>query len=84
MESELHSVSVISTKPILVGVEDAAKMLGISPTAFKTLHRNALLGPLPTRIPTIKRVLFRADELGEWVRLGMPCRERWQQMREGT
>ncbi|MHC4464265.1 MAG: helix-turn-helix transcriptional regulator [Planctomycetota bacterium] len=69
-------------EPVLVGIEDAASMLGISPSTFKQLDRKGGIGPVPVRIQTIKRTLYRVDELRAWALAGCPIREKWQRLKE--
>jgi len=69
-------------EPVLVGVDDAASMLGISVTAFKALDRVGQIGPMPIRIGTLQRRLYSVCELRRWAGAGCPTRERWQGMKE--
>ena len=69
-------------EPALVGVDDAASMLGISVTAFKALDRVGQIGILPIRIGTLQRRLYSVCELRRWAEAGCPTRERWQEMKD--
>ena len=69
-------------EPALVGVDDAASMLGISVTAFKALDRVGQIGPMPIRIGTLQRRLYSVCELRRWAEAGCPTRERWQEMKD--
>lgn len=70
--------ALVRIEPVLVGIEDAASMLGISTTAFKALDRTGLIGPMPIRIGTLQRRLYSVCELRRWTEAGCPTRERWQ------
>jgi hypothetical protein len=74
--------SRVCVEPILVGIEDAATMLGISVSTFKMLDRKGGIGPLPVKISTVKRTLYPVDELRRWVLAGCPTREKWQRLKE--
>ena len=73
---------LVRAEPVLVGVEDAASMLGISVTAFKALDRTGQIGPMPIRIGTLQRRLYSVCEMRQWAEAGCPTRERWQGMKE--
>ncbi len=73
---------LVQIEPIFVGLEDAARMLAISPSTFKALDRKGGIGPMPARIQTVKRTLYRVDELRRWAMAGCPIRERWQKLQE--
>ena len=79
MNQELDK-QVVRVEPILVGLEDAAKMLGISPSTFKALDRKGGIGPMPVQIQTVKRTLYEVDELRAWARAGCPIRAKWKQI----
>jgi hypothetical protein len=68
-------------EPVLVGIEGAASMLGISPTAFKALERAGQIGPLPIELGTCRRRLYCVAELRRWAEAGCPTREKWQAMK---
>jgi len=73
--------AVVQVEPILVGIEGAASMLGISVTAFKALDRTGQIGPLPTELGVCRRRLYCVSELRRWAEAGCPPREKWQVMR---
>ena len=73
---------LVQIEPALVGIEDAASMLGISVTAFKSLDRTGGIGPMPVKIGTLKRRLWSVCEVRRWAESGCPTRERWQGMKE--
>ena len=72
---------LVKAEPILVGVEDAATMLGISTTAFKGLDRTGQIGPLPVQIGMCRRRLYSVSELHRWAEAGGPVREKWAGMK---
>ena len=74
--------TLVKIEPIFVGIEDAAAMLGISATTFKTLERCGQLGPMPVNINTIRRRLYKVSELRQWAEAGCPIREMWQKMKD--
>jgi hypothetical protein len=80
--SENGQNMLVQIEPVLVGIEDAASLLGISVTAFKALDRAGQLGPLPVQIGTLKRRLWSVCELREWAVAKCPTRERWQAMKD--
>jgi len=71
---------LVRIEPIFVGLEDAAKMLGISLSTFKQLDKRGGVGPMPVQIQTIKRTLYRTDELRRWALAGCPIREKWMKI----
>jgi hypothetical protein len=80
--SETATNVLVRIEPALVGVEDAASMLGISVTAFKTLDRTGQLGPMPVRVGMCRRRLYKVSELRAWVEAGCPNREKWQVIKD--
>lgn len=73
---------LVRIEPVLVGIEDAASMLGISLSTFKALDRKGGIGPLPVQISTVKRKLYQVDELRRWALAGCPIREKWQTLKD--
>ncbi len=74
--------AAVKIEPVLVGVEGAAEMLGISPTAFKALDRTGQIGPLPIELGTCRRRLYCVSELRRWAEAGCPTREKWQAVKD--
>ena len=68
----------ITIEPVLVGIEGASSMLGISVTAFKALDRTGQIGPLPVELGTCRRRLYCVGELRRWAEGGCLTREKWQ------
>ena len=65
--------------PLLIGLEGAAHQCGVSLSMFKKLERT---GRIPAPIRLGSRVLWRVDELTDWVAAGCPGRSRWEAMRQ--
>lgn len=68
------------TRPLMVGADKAAHMCGISRTLWYDL-RNA--GRLPQPVRLGGRVLWRVEEIQQWMMAGCPSREKWQRMDKG-
>lgn len=66
--------------PLLIGANDAAKLLGIGRSLFYSLHSSGQLGPLPIRLG--RRTLWRRDDLQAWVAARCPERTRWLAMQK--
>ena len=62
---------------LLVGTDEAARLLGISRRSFERIDRNGKLGPMPIKI-LAGRVLWSVEELRAWVRAGSRSRADWQ------
>jgi hypothetical protein len=73
---------LVRIEPLLVGIEGAASMLGISVTGFKGLDRTGQIGPLPVELGTCRRRLYSVGELRRWAEAGCPKRENWQMMKK--
>ena len=65
-------------EPLLVRAAEAARLCGI---AGRTWRRSAAAGRVPAPLKLGGAVLWRTDELREWVAAGTPPRERWEAMR---
>ena len=61
--------------PLLKGDKHAAQSLGIGRSLFRKLNSSGLI-PRPVRIG--RRVLWRTQELEDWVRMGCPPRAQWE------
>lgn len=62
---------------LLVGTDEAARLLSMSRRSFERIDSNGKLGPLPVRILG-GRPLWGVEELQTWVRAGCPTRAQWQ------
>jgi hypothetical protein len=65
----------INIQPLVVTGKEAARMCGICETGRINLERRGLFGPRPMRLSG--KLLYRVDELRDWVRAGMPPRHEW-------
>jgi hypothetical protein len=74
--------TLVRIEPVLVGVEGGASMLGISPTAFKSLDRTGQIGPMPIELGICRRRLYCVSELRRWAEAGCPTREKWQAIKD--
>lgn len=71
--------TIAQVEPALVGIDQAAAMLGISVTAFKALERTGAIGPMPVRLGNCNRRLYSTEEMRRWVTEGRCCsRQQWQ------
>ena len=64
--------------PELLGIAQAATMLGIGLTKFKSMAASGQLGPKPLKFG--RRRLYRRRELIAWVDQQCPRREKWLEM----
>ena len=71
----------LTAAPLLVNMEDAARMLGMSKTAFKTHLASGRIGPKPIRFG--RSVRFSVAELSDWCAQDCLARERWLEVRAG-
>lgn len=69
---------IMSAWPLLVGAEDAAKLLGVSKSDFCAFHKSGQLGPEPIRLG--RRNLWRVYALERWVESCCPPRWKWKKM----
>jgi len=69
------------SKSRLIGIEETAKMCGISRSTFYELISS---GKTPLPIKLGKRVLFDIQELEEWIENKCPPRSKWAIMRNAT
>jgi len=75
---------LVQIEPILVGLENLAAMLDLSPSTLKMMERNGKLGPLPVKVQAINRRLYEVDEVRAWAEAGFPIREKWQKMKKSS
>ena len=69
----------LAAAPLLVKTDDAARMLGMSKTAFKSHLASGRIGPLPIRFG--KSVRFSVAELADRCAQGCMGRQRWVEIR---
>ena len=67
-------------EPLLVSLDEAARLLGIGRTTFYQLCSSGRIGPMAIKFG--RRSLFRLDELREWVAADCPPRVKWHAMRD--
>ena len=60
---------------LLLSAKEAAKILGVSPAFFYSLHNSGKV-PLPRRLG--RRRLWSVQELKDWIAAGCPGRAEWQ------
>lgn len=80
--SKRRPVVRLRASPILVGVKDAARMIGVSPTHFRRLDSQGKLGPVGIRLGG--RVLWSVGELKSWADVGCPDRVAWDKKKKGV
>jgi len=66
-------------EPLAVSVEDAARLIGLSKTAFYAGLNNGQIGPQGKKIGG--RRLFSVSELSAWTSAGMPHRKEWIELK---
>ena len=67
-------------EPLLIGPDEAARLLGIGKTTFYQLCSSGRIGPMAIKFG--RRSLFRLDELRDWVAADCPPRVKWQAIRK--
>jgi len=67
----------VTPAPLLVDAREAAALCGIGRSLWLGLHSAGRV-PLPVRLG--RRVLWRREELADWIAAGCPGRDRWQAM----
>lgn len=70
------SEALLQIEPLTVSTDTAAAMLSISKRQFQAMEKTGQIGPEPIR--WAGRVLWKVDDLREFVRRGMPCRSDWR------
>ena len=63
-------------EPMLLTVAQVCKLLNIGKTAFYSLHNSGRLGVMPVKLGG--KVMYRADELRDWIKADCPPRRIWQ------
>jgi hypothetical protein len=63
------------------GIPDLHELTGIS---IRHLRRMDACGDIPGRITVGRLVLFSAEIIRQWVRDGMPDRERWERLQRAA
>lgn len=62
---------------LLIDMADLAHLISLS---VRTLRRMDASRDIPGRVVVGRRVLFRTEDIREWVRAGLPDRGRWTQL----
>ncbi|MEN6307990.1 MAG: helix-turn-helix domain-containing protein [Anaerohalosphaeraceae bacterium] len=63
-------------QPLLLGVTDLCRLLGISRATYFTQKAAGRIGPLELKFG--KKLLLRRAEIEAWVAAGCPTRRQWQ------
>ena len=72
MNSDTTNAPVI--EPLLIGVTDTARLLGVSE---RTVHNMDAQGSLPPPVRAGDRKLWSLSELRRWADCGCPPRQKW-------
>jgi predicted DNA-binding transcriptional regulator AlpA len=65
--------------PLLIPVSGVCRLLSISRSSFFSLRSAGRIPLQQIRLST--KLLYRADEVRNWVQAGCPAMEKWQQMK---
>lgn len=76
------STTAPSTPPALLDHEQAASLLGISPSTLKRMARAGKIGPAPIKFSS-RLVRWPEAELRAWAAAGCPSRKKWAERRGG-
>lgn len=71
---------MVSTDPLAVCHDDAARLLDISPAHLSNLRAAGRFGPRPIRMG--RSVRFDVAEIRAWLAAGGPTLDRWGKLRE--
>ena len=77
-QTSSRSLRVVAS-PLLVNVDHAARLLGMSKTAFTANLAAGKIGPRPIRFG--RSVRFSVAELAEWCHADCPPRVQWVEIR---
>lgn len=72
------AAALAKDRRLAVGAGEAARLLAISTSLFKKLHRT---GRVPAPIRLGARCVWHVEELRAWVEAGAPERSRWDSTR---
>ncbi len=78
---ETYPMNTIENEPLALDVRGVAALLGVSARHVWSMNASARM-PAPVRLG--KRVLWRRDELVEWLAAGAPEREQWEARKRGA
>ena len=68
------STETVEREALLLPAAEAARLCGL---ALRTWRRFDSSGRVPMPVRIGRRVLWRSDELREWIASGCPSRSRW-------
>lgn len=66
----------VESPPALLTLAEAAALCRMSKPTFWRRRRDGSIGPPPVRIGS--KLLFRTNELREWIAAGMPPAAKWR------
>ena len=66
----------LQIEPALLTIEQACQLLNISRAEFYRLNASGKFAPLSVGL--CRKVLYRKDEIEDWIRAGCPRRKIWQ------
>lgn len=66
--------------PLVVEASEAARLCGVSRATWYAMRKG---GKLPKPVRLGGRVLWRVDELREWVTAGCPTLAKWENIKRG-
>lgn len=76
MQDKAHNS--VAIEPMLLSVEDTAKILSISKPMLYQMFSDGRFGLMGIRFG--RKRLFPVEELRNWVQAGCPSREKWQKI----
>lgn len=68
--------------PVLLDHEQAASLLGLSPTTLKRMARSGKIGPQPVKF-SARLVRWVEADLRAWAAAGCPTRKQWAERKAG-
>ncbi len=70
----------LQVEPALLNIEQTCQILNIARPTFYNLRASGKFAPLPVGL--CRKVLYRRDELENWIQAGLPHRKQWQFMKK--
>lgn len=77
-----NSQSPEKIAPALLTISQVCAYLNIARATFYKINVTGAFGLLPVKLGTCRKVLYRKDEIENWVRAGCPHRKIWQAQRK--
>lgn len=65
-------------QPALLTIPQVCAYLNIARATFYKINATGAFGLLPIKLGTCRKVLYRKDEIENWIRAGCPHRKQWQ------